>query len=97
MAAGGITGRLTAFWNHPAGPKTIFFWCVPAELLPDCRHGWHVRCSWLLVDSRRLCAGHRLSSGAYLLLTSTTSASRLRTSRIRSKSVCLWVTELMEM
>lgn len=25
-ATSGLKGRLVAFWNHPAGPKTIHFW-----------------------------------------------------------------------
>ncbi|WFD37668.1 Mitochondrial pyruvate carrier 2 [Malassezia japonica] len=26
MAAAGASSRFSAFWNHPAGPKTVFFW-----------------------------------------------------------------------
>lgn len=26
MASAPIQSKLTSFWNHPAGPKTIFFW-----------------------------------------------------------------------
>uniref|UniRef100_A0A7S0YHZ0 Mitochondrial pyruvate carrier n=1 Tax=Hemiselmis tepida TaxID=464990 RepID=A0A7S0YHZ0_9CRYP len=26
MAASGVGSKMAAFWNHPAGPKTIHFW-----------------------------------------------------------------------
>eukprot|EP00877_Chromochloris_zofingiensis_P009073 jgi/Chrzof1/4419/Cz14g12130.t1 len=26
MATAGVGSKLQAFWNHPAGPKTIHFW-----------------------------------------------------------------------
>ncbi|EJT97388.1 UPF0041-domain-containing protein [Dacryopinax primogenitus] len=40
-AAGAAASRLQAFWNHPAGPKTVFFWapmmkwCLVAAGLKD--------------------------------------------------------------